>query len=344
MIFAKILLYPFSLLYGLIIILRNLFFDIGFFKTHKVKVPVISVGNLTAGGTGKTPIVEFFTDYLLRQNKKVAVVSRGYKRNTKGTLVVSDGKLLVQNASECGDEPYQIALKYPNATVIVDEDKYRSAKLAAEKYGCDIILVDDGFQHRKLHRDLDIVVVDVTHPPFEENLLPAGLRREPLSALKRADAIIFSRWNEEIKFDYDVFASVPLNAKVKFRPSRLISFETGETHQLDSAVGKKCTAFCGLGNPDSFTQTLKELGLEAITNREFPDHYSYKITDINLIKREFTVNKSDLIITSEKDAMRLLRYKNELRDLPVFYIEIVTQFIEGEKQILEKINKLTIKE
>jgi tetraacyldisaccharide 4'-kinase len=344
MIFAKILLYPFSLLYGLIIILRNLFFDIGFFKTHKVKVPVISVGNLTAGGTGKTPIVEFFTDYLLRQNKKVGVVSRGYKRSTKGTLVVSDGKLLVQNASECGDEPYQIALKYPNATVIVDEDKYRSAKLATEKYGCDIILVDDGFQHRKLHRDLDIVVVDVTRHPFEENLLPAGLRREPLSALKRADAIIFSRWNEEIKFDYDVFASVPLNAKVKFKPSKLISFNTGETLQLDSAAGKKCTAFCGLGNPDSFTRTMRAMGLEIITNRVFNDHHLYKSKDINFINKEFLKNKSDLIITSEKDTMRLLKHKNELKDLPLYYIEISAHFIDGEKQILERINELLIKE
>lgn len=344
MILAKTLLYPLSLLYGSIIILRNAFFDIGFFKTQKVKIPVISVGNLTAGGTGKTPIVEFFIGYLLRQNKKVAVVSRGYKRSTKGTLVVSDGKLLEQNANECGDEPYQIALKYPDATVIVDEDKYRSANLAAEKYGCDIILVDDGFQHRKLHRDFDIVVVDVTRQPFEENLLPAGLRREPLSALKRADAIIFSRWNEEIKFDHDVFASVPLKAKVKFKPSRLISFNTGESFQLDSVVGKKCTAFCGIGNPDSFTRTLQAMGLETITNRVFPDHYIYKLKDVNLVKQEFSKNKSDLVVTSEKDSMRLLKYKNELKDIPVFYIEITAQFIDGEKQILGKINKLIIKE
>jgi tetraacyldisaccharide 4'-kinase len=344
MILAKILLYPFSILFGLIIILRNLFFDIGFFKTHKVKVPVISVGNLTTGGTGKTPIVEFFTGYLLRQNKKVAVVSRGYKRSTKGTLVVSDGKLLMQNANECGDEPYQIASKYPDAIVIVDEDKYRSASLAAEKYSCDIILVDDGFQHRKLHRDFDIVVVDVTSPPFEGNLLPAGLRREPFSALKRADAIIYSRWNEEIKFDYDVFASVPLNAKVKFKPSRLISFNAGETLQLDSVVGKKCTAFCGIGNPDSFKRILQAMGLEIITNKVFPDHYLYKSKDINIIKREYSKNKSDLVITSEKDSMRLLNYKNELKDLPVFYIEITAQFIDGEKQILEEINQLITKE
>ena len=212
----KILLYPFSILYGFIIVIRNLFFDIGIFKTRKVNVPVISIGNITAGGTGKTPIVEYLTQYFLEQNHKVAVISRGYKRKTKGTVVVSDGKLLIYNASECGDEPLQIASKFPEAIIIVDENRYRAAKLAEEKFKCDIILMDDGFQHRNLHRDFDVVVIDVTKPPNKEGLLPSGFKREPLSSLKRADAIIFSRWNDSKKFEIDKFDFCPLTVKAQF--------------------------------------------------------------------------------------------------------------------------------
>lgn len=328
------------MVYGFIIVIRNLFFDIGIFKIHKVNVPVISIGNITAGGTGKTPIVEYLTQYFLEQNHKVAVISRGYKRKTKGTVVVSDGKLLIHNASECGDEPLQIASKFPEVIVIVDENRYRAAKLAEEKFNCDIILMDDGFQHRNLHRDFDVVVIDVTKPPNKEGLLPSGFKREPLSSLKRADAIIFSRWNDNKKFEIDKFDFCPLTVKAQFLSKRLVNFRPGETLDLKSIKGKKVTAFCGIGNPNSFFKTLQEIGAELTAKRAFPDHNFYNQNDLYLIKHDFLDYKPEMIITTEKDTVRLLEIKDIILELPIYYLEIFTHIVEGEKEFLGIINNI----
>ncbi|MFH2004154.1 MAG: tetraacyldisaccharide 4'-kinase, partial [Bacteroidota bacterium] len=190
----KIFLLPLSFLYSIIIFIRNLFYDIRVFGVNRVNVPVISIGNLTAGGTGKTPVIEYLVNYFKRKNIKVAVISRGYKRNTKGTLVVSDGSSIIAKPEQAGDEPYQIAVRFQEAVVIVDENRFRGAKLAVEKYKPEVILLDDSFQHRRIHRDLDIVLIDVTKPPHKEYMLPAGLRREPLSSLKRTNVLLFTRW------------------------------------------------------------------------------------------------------------------------------------------------------
>ena len=328
------------MVYGFIIVIRNLFFDIGIFKIRKVNIPVISIGNITAGGTGKTPIVEYLTRYLLEHNHKVAVISRGYKRKTKGTLVVSDGKLLIHNASESGDEPLQIASKFPEAIVIVDEHRYRAAKLAEEKFKCDIILMDDGFQHRKLHRDFDAVVIDVTKPPDKEGMLPSGLKREQLSSLKRADAIIFSRWNDGKDFEIDKYGFCPLTVKAQFLPKRLVNFGSGETLDLKSIKGKKVTAFCGIGNPNSFFKTLQEIGVEISTKKVFPDHNFYNQNELYLIKHDFLNNKPEMIITTEKDAVRLLEINDKFLELPIYYLEIFTHIVEGEKELLGIINSM----
>jgi tetraacyldisaccharide 4'-kinase len=303
----KILLYPVSVLYGFIIVIRNLFFDIGIFKIRRVNVPVISIGNITVGGTGKTPIVEY---------------------------------LLIHYASECGDEPLQIASKFSRAIVIVDENRYRAAKLAEEKFKCDIILMDDGFQHRKLHRDFDAVVIDVTKPLDNDCMLPSGLKREPLSSLKRADAIIFSRWNDSKDFEIDKFDYCALTVKAQFLPKRLVNIMSGEILDLKSINGKKVAAFCGIGNPNSFFKTIQEIGAEIIAKMAFPDHNFYNQNELYLIKRDFLNNKPDLIITTEKDAVRLLEIKDKILELPIYYLEIFTQLVEGEKEFFGKINTI----
>ena len=182
---------PFSWLYGAVISLRNLFYDTGIFRIEEIDVPIISVGNLSTGGTGKTPFVEFLLRYLLGKDKIVAVLSRGYGRKTRGTVVIDQSTLAHCTAESVGDEPYQIARKFPGAIVIVDESRVRGARIAKEKYRVDAIILDDGFQHRALKRNLDIVMIDGKNPITEMAMLPAGLRREPLVALRRADLLIF---------------------------------------------------------------------------------------------------------------------------------------------------------
>ena len=173
--------------------IRNWLFDIGILKSVDVGVPVISVGNITAGGTGKTPIVENIAKIFIEQGKKVAIVSRGFGRASRGTVVVSDGKNILAKAKDAGDEPLYLAQRFNSVIVVVDEQRVRGAQLAVTKYGAEIILLDDGFQHRYLKRDIDIVLMDSQNSPFVTSLLPAGYRREPLRSLQRANAIIWTK-------------------------------------------------------------------------------------------------------------------------------------------------------
>lgn len=331
---------PLSFLYSIIIFIRNLFYDIRVFGVNRVNVPVISIGNITAGGTGKTPVIEYLVNYFKRKNIKVAVISRGYKRNTKGTLVVSDGSSIIAKPEQAGDEPYQIAVRFQEAVVIVDENRFRGAKLAVEKYKPEVILLDDSFQHRRIHRDLDIVLIDVTKPPHKEYMLPAGLRREPLSSLKRTNVLLFTRWEDEIKFDVSKY-KVPVTGKICFVPSRLVKFDNSEIINADELMNKSCTAFCGIGNPDSFGIILKGLGFKVTSIRIFPDHHYYSTKDLELIKKDFS-SKAEIIVTTEKDYIRLTKYKDELTGLPLYYLEISTRFIEGEGMLDEKLKSLGI--
>lgn len=336
--FLKIPLFPFSLLYGLVISLRNLFFDIGIFESIKVNAPVISVGNLTAGGTGKTPLVEYILEFLLKQNKRAAVVSRGYKRTTRGTLVVSDGERLLSNAEACGDEPFQIARKFPNAIVIVDEQKSRSALLAVQKYNCNYIIVDDGFQHRKLYRDLDIVLVDASKPLNRELMLPAGLKREPIWNLKRADIIIYSNWKQ--KSDTLKNTSAKLTARTMLEARKLTGIQANDMLELEVLKNKTCVAFCGIGNPDSFERTLNELGLDVKIFKKYSDHYQYEAEDIEILKKEFEEQKTDFVITTEKDFSRLINMKAQINELPLYYLQVAVRFISGEEDFQKKITNV----
>lgn len=182
---------PFSAFYWLGVAIRNLFFDKGILKATKVEVPVISVGNISAGGVGKTPVVEMLVERLKRK-RHLAIVSRGYGRKSSGTIIVSDGKRQLVSVEKAGDEAYQIANKYRNLIVVVDEKRVRGAQKAI-KLGAELIVLDDGFQHRYLARDLNVVVLTAAEILEGDLLLPAGNRREPIASLERADVVMISR-------------------------------------------------------------------------------------------------------------------------------------------------------
>jgi len=185
--FYQFLLYPFSLIFKLITWIRNRLYDKNIFRSLKAnQCKIISVGNISVGGTGKTPVIRFLADYLKEMGFKVAILSRGYRRKSKGTIIVSDGNETLANLQQAGDEPYLLARQLDSIPVIVEADRYKGARFIQDNFQPDVILLDDAFQHRRLHRDLDIVLVDASVGFGRGFLLPAGFLREPISSLKRA--------------------------------------------------------------------------------------------------------------------------------------------------------------
>ncbi len=335
--FFQFILIPLSWLYCFGVIIRNWCYDTGIFKAVQVGIPVISVGNITAGGTGKTPMVEYLIRYFLKQNRKIAVLSRGYKRTTKGTKIVSDGNTLSGTAETIGDEPFQIAKKFPSVIVAVDENRARVAKKIVEKYKPDVILLDDGFQHRGIVRDLDIVIVDGRKLLPAIGMLPAGLRREPFSSLRRADFIVVTQDSGStdengimLKKYYHKDTAI-----VQFRSKGVRDFELLNQTDYPTKDRNDCVAFCGIGNPDSFKNTLAVVGLSVKDMIIFPDHHRYSEADLIEIQDKYEKHKADSIITTEKDAMRLLSIKipKSFPSKALYFLEIEAVVTDGEKNL-----------
>jgi tetraacyldisaccharide 4'-kinase len=296
----SILLLPLSWLYGAATWLRNWCYDYGVFPIERVGILVVSVGNLTAGGTGKTPFVEYLTRFYLSKKMKVAIVSRGYKRNTRGTVVASDGQSVTGTVDSVGDEPFQMARKFPEAVVIVDEQRARGARIAVERFGANVVLLDDGFQHRALARDVDIVLLDGSHDVRRERLLPAGRRRESVASLKRATVLAFS--------DAPVY-TLPFNIPaitVRALATKLVFPVDGRECSLDEIAGKRCIAVAGIGNPSRFRKTLDSLGAQIDEFLAFPDHHQFTIGDCKRIHDAYENSGSETIVTTEKDVVRFL--------------------------------------
>lgn len=348
---AGVLLFPISLLYSAFIRLRNNLFDYRILRIHEVGVPVVSVGDMTTGGTGKTPVVEYATKYFLERGKKVAVISRGYKRITDGMVVVSDGSKLLVSARASGDEPYQIARKFREAVVIVDRKRVRAAKYAVERLGAEIIILDDGFQHRYLHRDRDIVVIDSHRLPMDMRHLPAGRRREAPRGLSRADVLIVSKLDDDLDFDAIAsrlrrFTSAPV---VACRYS-VISFKQAKTQSivsLESLRGKTALAFCGIGNSASFYETLRELQLQLLHTIDFADHHYYTDADVAAITNKFDVFRPDYVVTTEKDYARLLsgNYLVEVffEKYPVHYLQVEVGLVVNENTLKATLDSILSK-
>lgn len=331
------------MLYYVIITARNWFFDIGIFKKIKVSVPVISVGNISVGGSGKTPTVEMLVENM-RGSRKIAVVSRGYKRKSIGTLEVSDGKGNLATVEQAGDEPMQIASKYPGVIVIVDEDKVRGAQKAVA-LGAEVVIVDDGFQHRRLNRDLDIVVLPVTDVLKMDWLLPAGNRRETFSAIKRADIVLLSRCeNEQIYMkaaeNLKKFGKQIVQTKIELKAFR----QAKTNHCVDSNVmiGKNVVAFSGIGNPKSFDDVIISAKMNLKKHLIFPDHHWYSGNDIKRVIDAKDIYSADYIVTTEKDFVRLQNgYNNDfIQREDLFMIEISQKIIKGEEVVNNALSEL----
>jgi tetraacyldisaccharide 4'-kinase len=292
-----------SVFYAAAVGLRNFCYSNGLLKTywlttqgltpsHKPEntLPVISVGNLTVGGTGKTPLVLWLYTFLHRKNLKVAILTRGYK-----------------TIDPLSDEPATLAKNCPNATVIVDPDRLRAAAKAVGKHNAQVLVLDDGFQHRRLARDLDIVTIDATLPFGYEKILPAGLLREPVAAMKRAQAAVVTR--ADLLPEYRITKLE--NALRQINPNMIIARAIhaplcaralGNRHiSLEHLKPMKIFAFCGIGNPDAFYASIRKLGLNLVGSSTFADHHRYTSGDLARIFEQARELHADLVLTTEKD-------------------------------------------
>ena len=304
----RLLLWPVSMLYWALSWWRNVFYNIGFFITRRVSVPVLSVGNLSMGGTGKTPATLFMAQYLLRLGYKVGMVSRGYGRGSTGKVLVSDGEGRLVRPHVAGDEPYLLAKRLPQVPIVVDEDRYRGTVGLIEKFQPEVIILDDAFQHRGLGRDLDIVLLDASATSSEYRIFPSGSLRESLNALKRADLVVWTRVDlrppPQHLMERVAGLGIPQIQSQMQVDKQLIDLGEGGFVPPGELPGEGVLAFCGIAGPHSFYGALMSLGLEPETVRYYPDHHRYSEQDLADLS-ELTEGGRLVVITTEKDAVKL---------------------------------------
>lgn len=345
---SRYLLFPLALFYWGVLFWRNIFYAVGFFLTHSLPVPVISVGNLSVGGTGKTPMVIYLAQRLQSMGKKVAIISRGYKRKTTGTLVVSDGEQILAAWEEAGDEPYLMAKRLPTVSVVVDEVRYRGGLHAVERFNPDVILLDDAFQHRHLERDMDIVLLNSQEPPQAYKLLPYGKLREPWFHLRRADIVFWTKVNlwtgSSSRGPHAAVKSKVLQAKVPVFSSRmaagtLLKDSAGNSTPLVQIKGRKVYLFCGIGDPESFRSLLQRAGAEIIGFRVFEDHHHYIRAEVEGILQDAAALGVEMVITTEKDSFKIERFLKEENNVDWLGIDFVPS-AEGERALTELLQSL----
>ena len=318
-----------ALLYTVVMYVRNLLYDFNILRSSKLSVPVICVGNITVGGTGKTPMVIWLCRYLQGRGRRVALLSRGYKSSNNG----------VDN-----DETCLLGESLPGVTIIVDSDRVRGGRKAIDEYGVDVIVLDDGFQHRRLRRDLDIVMIDCSCPFGFGWVLPRGLLREPLSGLKRCDAIVLSRSDQvdknELAVTVDKIGSfnVPV-IKCSHRPVGLSCAGGGKVEFSDFA-GQKVFAFCGIGNPEAFLKTIESLGGVIQSSKFFDDHENYDDSVFDELESLRCECDADYLLTTEKDWVKLRQFSCAANQSNLYILAIEMALGDGRGQLEKRLDEL----
>jgi tetraacyldisaccharide 4'-kinase len=307
---------PISAIYGLGNSLHRFLYTSGVVRRKKLAVPVISVGNISCGGTGKTPVIIAIARYLLDQGLRVGVLSRGYKRRSQTkTVLVCDGNGYFANVNDAGDEPLLIANSLRNAVVLAGCDRYLNGLIAQNDFHCDILLLDDGFQHYQLERDLDIVLIDYNDEPENDSLLPGGRLREPLTSLARSSHVLITKVPDQldqIKIKRLAFLVKRYCAEVtvsncRMVPKGLQTYKSGLPNvlPLQDLTNVKVVTFCGLARPQNFTDQIRHMGANIQESRNFPDHHWYSSKDIDMLMQLREASDSQFLVTTEKDFVKL---------------------------------------
>lgn len=301
-----------------IVQLRNALYTLGVLGSVRLGAPVVSVGNITVGGTGKTPLVMEVSRILLDEGKRVCVLTRGYgRRNPTRRVLVSDGEKLLVGPEEGGDEPCEIAARLAGKVVIVaDPDRVGAARFATERFQPDVFVLDDGFQHRRIRRDLDIVCVDATDPFGNGSVIPFGRLREPVANLRRADLIAVTRTNlvtdEELRALEAKIGELAPEAAMILCGGRIRDFTDVETGSATDVRQRKVFAFCGLGNPDNFFRQLAAEGPDLVGSHAFRDHRSYSQEDVDNICSMAVSHGAEAVVTTSKDTVKVRGFEFSL--------------------------------
>jgi len=324
-----------SIPYGAVMRLRKAAYDAGLLRTHRLPKPVVSVGNITVGGTGKTPMTALIARYCLDRGKKVCVISRGYGGSLEGSCrIVSDGRSVLLSAGEAGDEPVLLAKSVPGLMVVIGTDRHAAGLFALERLAADIIILDDGYQHIRLHRDLNVLLLDCERPLDNGNVLPAGLLREPASAVKRADLIIYTRCGKSEPAGH--FPCIP-SCMAKHELAGVVGPDGGEMEPLSNLSRLRGVAFAGIADPVSFFTMLDESGLDIPARISFPDHCGYGKREIEELLAARESVRGDYLITTEKDMVKLSPH---MRKLGCVYAAVLAVKIADMKHLTDKLEKL----
>lgn len=348
-------LFVLSKLYTSVVKLRAFFYKHGIFRKKTLGCMIISIGNITVGGTGKTPLVEMFARALSEGGRKVAVLSRGYKRRKRFSFmdllkmkwreyvpsVVSDGQKLLMDSRDAGDEPYMLARNLKGTPVIVGKNRVKSGSYAIEKFGSDTLILDDGFQYLPLNRRLNIVLVDATNPFGNGHLLPRGILREPLSHLTRAD-IFFVTKARDVRTDDIKRRLKEVNPRAEavecyYEPKHLVDMCSGKELSLDLLKDKKAVVVSAIADPEGFETLLERLGAKKAMVFRYPDHYRFTENDIEIIMNS-AQKKADMIVTTEKDSVRFPARKSPA--VPIVYLRVEVKIISGHGDFKDCVARL----
>jgi tetraacyldisaccharide 4'-kinase len=361
--FLRFLLKALSRLYSFIMNLRLALFEHRILRSKTLGCQVISIGNLTVGGTGKTPVVEVFARALQQNGRKVAILSRGYKKaeapfteklrhlltfqtpKQQPPRIVSDGQRLLLDSEMGGDEPYMLASNLLNVCVIVDKDRVKSGRYAIQKLGCDTLILDDGFQYLRLQHRVDIVLVDHTNPFDNGYVLPRGLLRESTRHLSRATFIFITKspgdGSPELRRQIRALNDKAEIAECRHTPRHLQDVFTGERKPLEYLQGLKIATLSGIAAPRGFEESIERLGGALVHRKRFADHHRYTQQEILDMINTARDRGAAAILTTEKDAVRFPRI--ERRDVPVYFLRVEIELLSGAENFNELISRLCFK-
>ena len=334
----RYVLFPLAMLFWGILFWRNLFYTFGFFVSRKLPTKVISIGNITTGGTGKTPAVIYLANILIKRGKRVAVLSRGYGRKTAGTQLVTDGNTPVLDWRNFGDEPTLISKALSGVPVVVDEKRHRGGMFLVDRFNPDVIIMDDAFQHRAIERDVDIVLINSQDQRSDHKLLPYGFLREPWIHLKRAHAIIFTKTN--LMKPAPFLRSMARKSRVpRFRSVLLCGpLVSPEGEYKEILKENSALALSAVGDHGGFMRTLNSAGLNVVEELVFRDHHDYTQEDVELTQKHLLKSGAEYVVTTEKDMVKLDQL--DLSRIEIYSIGVEFKLSKkAENRLLEIIKK-----
>ena len=342
-----------SFAFAAVVGIRYFLYGAGILRRYPLGIQVISIGNVTAGGTGKTPVTEIFARTLAAEGRRVAILSRGYRRKEAPwwqrlftqvivpPLVVSDGKHVLLDAETGGDEPYMLASNLPGVAVVVDRNRVKAGRYAIKKFGCDTLILDDGFQYQKLKHSVEVVLVDSTNPFGNGHMLPRGVLREPARNLKRADIIFLTKCRGDVSAVREEVRKYNTRAEIvecNHTPKVLKDVWSREEFPLDWLKGKTTCTLSGIASPKGFENSLRHLGAKVVWCERYADHHRYDSSQILYALNRTADMGADALVTTEKDAVRFPRF--ETSPVRCLYLRIAIEILAGGQNFTDIINRI----